>query len=97
MNISTFTLFLSGVTTATFSIAGIFFFKLWRASKDRFFLYFATARAGLLALGAVVSLFFPASMEPLATPATEQLVWVYLIRLCAYVSIAAAIYEKNRS
>jgi len=89
------TVFLSGVTMATFLAAGIFFIRFWRTSRDRFFLLFAIS-CWLIAFERVVALFINSTLEPLWTNSSESLFWVYLVRLFAFISIAIAIYEKNR-
>jgi magnesium-transporting ATPase (P-type) len=89
------TVFLSGVTMATFSAAGIFFIRFWRTSRDRFFLLFAIA-CWLVAVERVVALFIDSALEPLWGTSSESLFWVYLVRLFAFIAIAIAIYEKNR-
>lgn len=89
------TLFLSGVTMATFAAAGLFFIKFWRASRDRFFLLFALS-CWLIAGERVVALFIRATLEPLWSASSEAMVWVYLVRLFAFIAIAVAIWEKNR-
>lgn len=66
--------------------AGLFFFRFWRASGDRFFLYFALSfwlEAGnRVALGL---LFNSSELEPL----------FYLLRVVAYGLILVAILQKN--
>ncbi len=87
-------IFLSGIFMATFAVAGIFFFKFWKASQDRFFLLFGIAcwliaceRVALLQLRDGVSLTMPES---------ESASLVYLIRLVAFMIILVAIIIKNK-
>lgn len=89
------TFFLSGVTMATFAAAGLFFIRFWRASRENFFLLFAVA-CWLLAAERVVALFIHPTVDPLWSSSSETLAWVYLMRLCAFIAIAIAIYDKNR-
>ncbi len=69
-------------------VAGLFFFRFWRGSGDRFFLYFALSfwlEAGnRVALG---MLFNSSELEPV----------IYLLRVVAYGLILVAILQKNRA
>lgn len=89
------TLFLSGVAMAVFGASGIFFLKLWKASHDRFFMFFAVA-CWLLSIERVVSLFVHGSFNALDAHQTDSSSWVYVIRLFAFTMILIAIVEKNR-
>lgn len=78
---------LSGAIAASSLIAGLFFFRFWYRSRDRFFLYFALSfwiEAGnrtLLGLLATAS-----ELEP----------FYYGVRVIAYGLILVAILQKNR-
>ena len=78
-------IFVGGIAVAAFA-AGLFFFRFWRATRDRFFLFFALAfwieGAHRLAIYQVVG--------PEASPVH------YLPRLVAYGLILWAIIDKNR-
>lgn len=78
---------LSGAIAIGWLIAGLFFFRFWRHTKDKFFLYFALSfwlEAGnRTALG-------------LLTGANEGHPGFYLVRLVAYGLILLAIWQKNR-
>jgi hypothetical protein len=87
--------FLAGVTVTTFSASGLFFYKFWRASHDRFFLGFALA-CWLIASERVVSLFIDGTQEAIRTAATESSSWVYFFRLLAFVIILGVIIDRNR-
>ena len=80
-------LLIGGIATACL-LAGLFFFRFWHSTRDRFFLYFAFSfwLEGLnrFLVGRMVG---PNEEEPL----------YYLIRLIAYGLIIVAIVEKNRS
>lgn len=68
------------------AVAGLFFFKFWRRSHDRFFIYFALS-FWLEALNRVV----------LAFHAGDELAPViYGLRVVAYGLILFAIIQKNR-
>jgi hypothetical protein len=84
--------FLFGVTFAVFGASGVFFFKFWKASRDVFYLYFCTA-CWLLAIERVAIIYSDSSFR---TPTTETAVWIYLIRLVAFLFILVAIVNKNR-
>lgn len=86
--------FLSGIATATFAFSSIFFLKFWKASRDKFFLYFCIA-CGLLAFERVVILLM--TYEHTGPHQAEVSVWVYTIRLLAYGVILTAVVTKNRS
>lgn len=79
--------FLSGAATLGFVVAGLFFLRFWKKTRDALFLAFAFAfwlmgvAQALLALGGM----------PL-----EERSWVYIIRLAAFGVILAAIAGKNR-
>lgn len=89
-----YTLFLAGISMATFAASGLFFVKLWKAAQDRFFAFFAIA-CGLLSIERVVALFVQGVLDPSATPPPESTSWIYLIRLFAFSMIVIAIVSKN--
>ena len=80
--------FLSGVAAAGSLGVSLFFLRLWRASRDRFFAFFGVAFS-VLALNWLALV--------LAAPASEHLHYFYLIRLAAFLLIIVAIVDKNRS
>src|SRR3954471_8099787 len=75
-----------GVATASI-IAGVFFLRFWRSSRDRFFLYFA---ASFLIEGVNRFVLY------LSVGVQEDAPGYYLIRLVAYGLIVIAIVAKNR-
>lgn len=79
--------FLMGAVAAGSLFAGLFFFRFWRQTRDRFFLYFAGS-------------FWLESVNRVALAlverASEQEPLFYLVRLVAYGLILAAIWQKNR-
>jgi drug/metabolite transporter superfamily protein YnfA len=79
--------FLSGMAAALCLVAGLFFLRFWRKTRDRFFAFFAAA-FWLMALHRVVMLFLRDN--------NEHLVAAYSIRLLAFVLILVAIVDKNR-
>lgn len=80
-------LFLFGACTLASLMAGLFFLRFWRDTRDRFFLYFAVA----FWLGGVAW-----AMLGLTTISTEAEPYIYLIRLLSFLIILAAIVDKNR-
>ena len=78
---------LMGAIAAGSGFAGLFFFRFWRHTRDRFFLFFAGS-FWLEALNRVALALLPY--------ANEQEPLFYLVRLVAYGLIIAAIWQKNR-
>ena len=77
---------LMGAIAVASLVAGLFFFRFWRSTRDSFFLYFALSfwiEAGnRVALGLLVA----SEVEPV----------FYLLRVVAYGLIVVAILQKNR-
>jgi hypothetical protein len=80
--------FLSGAIVAGFLVAGLFFLRFWRATRDSLFAAFAAA-FWLLGLNQALLTF---SNVP-----AEERSWLYLLRLSAFVIILVAIWRKNAS
>lgn len=80
-------LMLTGAIALGWTVAGLFFFRFWRHTRDRFFLYFAASfwieAFNRIALGLLVD---NNETNPLS----------YVIRLVAYALILIAIWQKNR-
>jgi Family of unknown function (DUF5985) len=78
---------LVGAIVMGFVVAGLFFLRFWRSTRDRFFLCFAASfwLEGLnrLVLG-------------LTRQEYERVAAYYLIRVVAYALVAIAIWDKNR-
>ena len=78
---------LIGAIAAGWLVAGLFFFRFWRRTRDRFFLWFALSfwieAANRVALGLVEG-------------ASEDHALFYGFRLLAYGLILLAIWQKNR-
>jgi hypothetical protein len=68
-------------------VAGLFFSRFWRLSRDRLFLLFSLAFWALAVHWAGLGILDP----PLETTH-----YLYLLRLLAFVLIIAAIVDKNR-
>ncbi|HEV2616217.1 MAG TPA: DUF5985 family protein [Candidatus Acidoferrales bacterium] len=80
--------FLLGVIATTSLIAGVFFLKFWRDTRDSLFLAFAIAFI-IEGLNRSAVLF--------ASQSNEGSPWTYLVRLFAFLLILAAIVKKNYS
>ena len=78
--------FLQGAAAMGCIVAGLFFIKYWRSTRDRFFLFFVAAfwAFALNWIGLAV-----------AQPSIESTHWFYLLRLLAFVLIIAGIVDKN--
>lgn len=79
-------IFLCGMITACNWIAATVFFRFWRQTRDRLFLFFAFA-----------FIVFGFSRVPRAflDPASPWAIYSFIVRFIAYASILAAIVDKN--
>jgi uncharacterized membrane protein HdeD (DUF308 family) len=80
--------FLLGIIATSSVMAGIFFLKFWKHTRDFLFLAFAIAF--------IIEGFSRASVMFLAKP-NEGSPWIYLVRLLASLFILIAILKKNYS
>lgn len=80
-------LLLSGAIALAFLVAGLFFLRFWKESRDRLFLAFALA-FWVMAVNRVTLELVPREYEgrPL----------LFLLRLVAFGLILLAIWDKNR-
>jgi membrane-associated PAP2 superfamily phosphatase len=78
--------FFSGLITAGFAVAALFFFRFWSRAKDGLFLGFALCFA-LLAISQ--------SLTTLLGLPQEERSWIYLIRMAAFLVLIFAILRKN--
>jgi len=78
---------ISGALVALSLVAGLFFLRFWKKTRDRFFAFFAAA-FWLLAINRLAVVWL--------TEKSEHLAAAYLIRLVAFVLILVAIVDKNR-
>jgi len=78
--------FLIGVIATSSLLAGLFFLRFWRDTRDSFFLAFA-ASFTIEGLSRVAALCFSRPNE--GNP------WYYLVRLLAFLLILFAILRKN--
>ena len=79
--------FLSGAITMGFLVAGFFFLRFWKRTRDSLFLAFAAA-FWLLGLGQALLAFTEIPVEERS--------WLYLLRLAAFSLILVSIWRKNR-
>lgn len=80
--------FLNGVAMAGSLGVGLFFFRLWYETRDRFFALFGLAFFSLAVTWLALAW---------AEPASEDRHYFYVGRLMAFLLIIAAIVDKNRS
>ena len=78
---------IGGIAVASFA-AGLFFFRFWRHTHDRFFIFFALS-FWIEAANRLAMVVFHESNE--GEPG------YYVVRLVAYGLIIAAIVDKNRT
>ena len=78
---------LTGAIAVGWLVAGLFFFRFWRQTRDRFFLWFALSfwleSANRVALG-------------VWDGASEHSPWLYGVRVVSYGLILLAVWQKNR-
>jgi Family of unknown function (DUF5985) len=78
---------LSGILLALDAVAGLFFLRFWRTTRDRLFALFGTA-------------FFILGIQRLLLSVTRTIVEdqaiFYTLRLLAFAIIIVAIVDKNR-
>lgn len=79
---------LGGALATTYLVAGVFFLKFWRRTRDRLFLSFAGAFF-LLAINQVLAQLIDAD-DPRRGLS-------YLLRVVGFLLILLAIFDKNRS
>jgi Ca2+/Na+ antiporter len=80
--------FLAGVLFAMSLVASLYFWRSWRDTADRLFVYFGWAFA-LLAVHWATLVLIPPHLE-----AQHRL---YLVRLAAFVLLLIGIVQKNRT
>jgi hypothetical protein len=81
-------LLVSGAIVMGYAVAGLFFLRFWRETRDRLFLIFSGA-------------FWILGIQRLVLTFTRDMIEdhtaLYLVRLFAFLLILAAIVDKNRS
>jgi hypothetical protein len=81
-------MFVYGMITMGYIVAGLFFLKFWSRSRDPLFIIFAVAFWLLAASQTLLAI--------LEIPREER-GWVYIIRFLAFALIIVAIVQKNMS
>ena len=79
----------SGAMVMGYLTAGLFFLRFWRDTRDRLFAIFAGAFWLLAVQRAVLTV--------VAHRGDEASVWIYALRLFAFLLILVAIVDKNRA
>jgi amino acid transporter len=80
-------LVVSGMLIMGYLVAGLFFLRFWRETRDRLFGIFA---------GAFWLLGVQRALLAIVETSAAGTVWVYGLRLLAFVLILVAIIDKNR-
>ncbi len=78
--------FLAGVTTAGFAVAGLFFLRFWKRTRDVLFGAFGLC---------FILLAIHQSLITLAGIPEEYQSWAYLLKAAAFIVLIAAIVRKN--
>ena len=79
--------FLSGAITMGFVVAGLFFLRFWKRTREGLFVAFALA---FWLLGLTQGLLAFTSIP------VEERSWLYMLRLAAFLLILVSIWRKNR-
>jgi uncharacterized membrane protein HdeD (DUF308 family) len=79
--------FLQGTIAAGFAIAGVFFLRYWKETRDRLFLLFA--------LSFLTSAVNRVMLAATASSEREHDHYLYLVRLASFLLIIIAIVDKN--
>ena len=79
--------FLSGAITMGFLVAGFFFLRFWKRTRESLFVAFAAA---FWLLGLVQALLAFTNIP------VEERSWLFLLRLAAFILILVSIWRKNR-
>jgi hypothetical protein len=78
----------AGALAMGYLVVALFFLRFWRQTADRFFILFSASFA-ILAIQRVAL--------ALTVDVRDNAVWLYSLRLLAFMLILAAIIQKNRS
>ena len=82
-------LFMWGVLAMASLVAALFFLRYWRESRDRLFVFFALAFAGLAANWTGLAIIDQPTDE-------AQQKYAYVVRLVAFLVLIIGIFDKNR-
>jgi hypothetical protein len=75
-----------GASATAFALIALVFIRYYKEQRDRLFGFFAAA-FGFMALGFVIRI---------VTDVDEHRAYVFLPRLCGFILIIIAIFDKNR-
>lgn len=78
--------FLSGMVTAGYLVAALFFFRFWKRTKEPLFVTFSISFV-LFAVGQFCALWFEGPHDDVA--------WIFLLRLAGFVLLLVGIVRKN--
>jgi membrane-associated PAP2 superfamily phosphatase len=78
--------FIAGLVAMGFGVSALFFLRFWSRTRDALFGVFAAAFA-LLAINQ--------TLATMMDYGREELGWVYLLRLAAFILIIVGIVQKN--
>jgi hypothetical protein len=84
---TTISILLVGALAMASFVAGAFFLRYWRSSRDRLFLFFAVA---------FWTLAIDWTALALTEPGTNARQYVFVVRLVAFALIIVGIVDKNR-
>jgi hypothetical protein len=79
--------FLAGAAVISLLVIALFFLRFWKKTRDRLFLFFASAFFVLM-IERIVRVFMAVE--------TEWAPYVYTVRLFAFVLIIVGVVDKNR-
>ncbi len=79
----------AGALAMGYFVSGLFFLRFWRETSERLFAYFALG-FWLLAAQRV-------TLAMLSHYTQDELVWLYAVRLGAFLLILGGILDKNRA
>ena len=77
----------SGAIIMGYIVAGLFFLSFWKRTRDRLFAFFAVAFWVLAGQRLALAL---------TTQTQEDQIFLYVVRLFAFILILVAIADKNR-
>ena len=82
--------FTQGAIAAGYAVAGAFFLRFWRDTRDRLFALFALAFLALAANRAALVWLTPDDEQARGSP-------LYWVRFAAFALFLAAVVDKNRA
>jgi len=86
---------ISGALVMGYAVAGLYFLRFWRQTRDRLFAFFAVS-FWILAIQRLALALTTPEVRGAEDQAEGQLIF-YCIRLAAFLLILVAILDKNRT